>query len=104
MLDKEKSSMSEARKRANAKHDKENFQYITFKARKGSRERIVEAATVTGQSTNSFIRSTLNKAVRDATGVPMEHVLEPVKTMISPDDILSDEDIADIEQARAEFP
>ena len=32
-----------------------------------------------------------------------ELVLELVKTMISPDDILTDEDIADIKQARAEF-
>ena len=30
-------------------------------------------------------------------------ILELVKTMISPDDILTDEDIADIKQARAEF-
>ncbi|MCL1808027.1 MAG: hypothetical protein FWG31_10050 [Oscillospiraceae bacterium] len=30
-------------------------------------------------------------------------VLELVKTMVSPDDILTDEDIADIKQARAEF-
>ncbi len=30
-------------------------------------------------------------------------LLELVKTMVSPDDILSDEDIADIEQARDEF-
>ena len=30
-------------------------------------------------------------------------VLELVKTMVSPDDVLSDEDIADIKQARAEF-
>ena len=30
-------------------------------------------------------------------------VLELLKTMISPDDILTDEDIADIEQARADY-
>ena len=30
-------------------------------------------------------------------------VFELVKTMVSPDDILTDEDIADINQARAEF-
>jgi len=30
-------------------------------------------------------------------------LLELVKAMISPDDLLSDEDIADIEQARAEY-
>ena len=30
-------------------------------------------------------------------------VFELVKTMVSPDDILTDEDIADIKQARAEF-
>lgn len=72
MPDKEKAPISEARKKANAKHDKENFQYITFKARKGARERVVEAATATGQSTNGFIRSSLNKAVQNAIGRPME--------------------------------
>ena len=30
-------------------------------------------------------------------------LLELIKTMISPDDVLTDEDIADIKQARAEF-
>ena len=30
-------------------------------------------------------------------------ILELINAMISPDDILTDEDIADIEQARAEF-
>jgi hypothetical protein len=30
-------------------------------------------------------------------------VLELIKTMISPDDVLTEEDIADINQARAEF-
>ena len=30
-------------------------------------------------------------------------LLELVKTMISPDDVLTDEDVADIKQARAEF-
>ena len=30
-------------------------------------------------------------------------VLELVKTMVSPDDILTDEDIADIKKARAEY-
>jgi len=64
--------ISDAKKKANAKHDKENFQYITFKARKGAKERIVEAATATGQSTNGFIRATLNRAVQEATGNPME--------------------------------
>jgi hypothetical protein len=72
MPDKEKAPISEARKRANAKHDKENFQYITFKARKGARERRVQAAQVTGGSTNGFIRAAVNKAVLDATGQPME--------------------------------
>ncbi len=30
-------------------------------------------------------------------------ILELIKTMISPDDILTEEDIADIKQARSEF-
>lgn len=66
------SPVSESRRRANDKHDKENFQYITFKARKGAKERIVEAATATGQSTNGFIRAAVNKAVQETTGKPME--------------------------------
>lgn len=57
---------------AQDRYDKENIETISFKARKGSRKRIVEAATATGQSTNGFIRSTLNKAVQEATGAPME--------------------------------
>ena len=73
--------VSEKQSVSRNKHDKENFQYITFKARKGARERIVEAATATGQSTNGFIRSTLNKAVQDATGAPMEYV-EDEKTSL----------------------
>jgi uncharacterized protein (DUF1778 family) len=65
-------AVSEARKRANAKHDKENFQQITFKARKGSKERLKEAATVANLSTNGFIRAILNKAVEELIGKPME--------------------------------
>ncbi|MCL1829343.1 MAG: hypothetical protein FWG32_07605 [Oscillospiraceae bacterium] len=68
------------------KHDKENFQYITFKARKGAGERIVEAAAATGQSTNGFIRSTLNKAVESATGRSMEPD-EPMERDKGPQDI-----------------
>ena len=66
--------VSEKQKGYRDKYDKENFQYITFKTRKGAKERIVEAATTTGQSTNGFIRATLDKAVQEATGQPMEHV------------------------------
>lgn len=75
-------ALSDARKKANAKHDKENFQYITFKARKGSRERIVEAATTTNQSTNGFIRAAVSKAVEDAINKPMEpHVQDTKESM-----------------------
>ena len=72
MTDKEKAPVSEARKRANAKYDKENYQYITFKAKKGSRERIAQAAEAAGETVNGFIRVTLNRAVEDFTGSPME--------------------------------
>jgi uncharacterized protein (DUF1778 family) len=64
--------VSEKQKGYRDKYDKENFQYITFKAKKGAKERITAAATATNQSTNGFIRSTLNAAVEAATGVPME--------------------------------
>ena len=71
---KKNAPLTEARKRANEKYDKENYQYISFKARKGSRERIAAAAQAVGQSTNGFIRGTLNKAVLDVTGTPMENI------------------------------
>jgi predicted HicB family RNase H-like nuclease len=57
---------------AQDKYDKENIETVSFKTKKGARERIKEAATATGQSTNGFIRSSLNKAVQEATGQPME--------------------------------
>jgi len=56
------------------KYDKENIETISFKTRKGSRIRLKEAATATNQSINGFIRDALNKAVQEATGVPMEYV------------------------------
>lgn len=67
-----KKPVSEAQKRANAKYDKANFQYITFKAKKGSRDRIVQAAAIKGVSVNGFIREAVDKAVEDTTGLSME--------------------------------
>jgi uncharacterized protein (DUF1778 family) len=55
-----------------AEYDKANIETISFKTRKGSRERIKQAAFATNQSINGFIRSALNKAVQEATGTPME--------------------------------
>ena len=57
-------------------HDKKNFQYITFKARKGAKEKIVQAAMAMGKSTNGFIREALDKAVQDVIGQPMEVKLD----------------------------
>jgi predicted HicB family RNase H-like nuclease len=59
---------------AQDKYDKENVETISFKTRKGARERLKTAAAATGQSVNGFIRATLNKAVQDAIGSPMEYV------------------------------
>jgi len=64
--------VSDAQKKSNARHDAENFQYITFKARIGSRDKIKAAAEATGKSVNGFIRDALNVAVTAATGEPME--------------------------------
>lgn len=65
-------SASESKKRSNSVHDKENWQYITFKARKGSKDRIVEAAETKGMSINGFIREAVSKAVMEATQKPLE--------------------------------
>ena len=69
--------MEENRKRgrtaAQDKYDKNNIETISFKAKKGSRVRLKEAAAVAGQSVNGFIRGALNKAVLEATGEVMEY-------------------------------
>lgn len=64
--------LSEAQKRSNIKHDKEHWQYITFKAHVGSKGRIAEAAEAAGQSVNGFIRAAVSKAVMDVLSIPME--------------------------------
>ena len=75
--------LSEPQKRSNSKHDKDNWQYITFKARTGSKDRIVEAASATGQSINGFIRDAISRAVMEATGKTMEPThAEAAKAML----------------------
>jgi predicted HicB family RNase H-like nuclease len=56
------------------KYRNKTYDQINIIVPKGAKERIVEAATATGQSTNGFIRSSLNEAVERATGRPMEAV------------------------------
>ena len=69
-------TVSDAQRQASDRYDKKNFEYITFKARKGSKERIKQAAQAQGSSTNGFIRGALNCAVIEATGAPMEPASE----------------------------
>jgi hypothetical protein len=57
---------------AQDKYDKANVETISFKAKKGSRMSLKEAAASLGMPLNGFIRETLNKAVLEATGRPME--------------------------------
>lgn len=64
--------VSEAKKRSNSKHDKENWQYITFKAKVGAKERIAEAVEAMGLTTNGFIREAVSKAVMAAINKPLE--------------------------------
>lgn len=61
---------------AQDRYDKEKTEVISFKTRKGARARIKDAAIATGQTTNGFIRSALNQAVKEATGRTMEDVDE----------------------------
>ncbi len=69
-----RTNVKRGRTSAQDKYDNANVETISFKARKGSRKRIVGAAQIMGQSTNGFIRVALNKAVQDATGEPMEYM------------------------------
>ena len=68
----DKKPLSEAQLRANKKYDKLHSEYVTFKTKKGARERIKRAAIIKGETTNGFIRNVLNEAVRGVTGQPME--------------------------------
>jgi len=74
---------SESQRQSNAKHDKEHWEYITVKARKGSKERIYEAATVAGKSINGFIRDAISAAVFEELKKPLEPTTEDnVKKML----------------------
>jgi len=64
--------LSEAHKRSNARHDRESWEYISYKARIGTKARIDEAAAASGMSINGFIRQALGKAVMEAIGKPLE--------------------------------
>lgn len=54
------------------KYRNKAYDQINIVVPKGGKSRIVEAAQATGDSTNGFIRKALDKAVREATGRPME--------------------------------
>ena len=73
---------SQAQLRASAKHAKENFQHISFKARIGSRDRIKEAADATGQSVNSFIKTAISDAMMKTINKPLEPTLDETAKMI----------------------
>ena len=77
-----KTDENKKRGRTNAqdKYDKENIETISFKTRKGSRNRIIKAASLSGQSINGFIRSTINEAIIKITGEPMEDSVNKTKS------------------------
>ena len=64
---------------AQDKYDREKVETVSFKTKKGARDRLKSAAAATGQSTNGFIRAALNRAVLDALGEPMEKEKEDEK-------------------------
>ena len=61
-------AVSDAQKRANAKHDKENFEYCTVKVRKGSKQVIREAATNNGDSLNGYIKKAIAEKIKSDMG------------------------------------
>jgi uncharacterized protein (DUF1778 family) len=54
------------------KYEAEKIDTISFKAAKGSRPQLKKAAAASGKSINGFIRDTLNAAVMETIGEPME--------------------------------
>jgi len=64
--------LSEAQKRSNSKHDKEHWEYLTVKAHVGAKERVKEAASKLGKTTNGFMREVLSEAVEKVIGKPLE--------------------------------
>jgi len=73
MEEKTRKPLSEARKKSNAKYIKAHYQYITFAAKKGYRDRIVQAATIKGETINGFIRRAVDKALEEANSQSAEY-------------------------------
>jgi len=63
-------AISEAQRRANAKHDKENFEYCTVKTRKGKRAAWKAHAAAKGESLNGFLNRAIDETVERDGGNP----------------------------------
>ena len=61
--------VSEARRRANAKYDKENFEYCTVKVKMGRKAEIQDHATANGESVNGFINRAIDETMERDTEV-----------------------------------
>jgi len=59
---------SEAQLRANAKYKKENYEYFTVTARKGTRQSIKEFAAARGESLNGFIVKAIEEKMEREKG------------------------------------
>ncbi len=58
---------SEAKLRANKKHQQEKLEEIKFRVPKGNKERIQQHAATRGESTNAFIYRAINEAIERDT-------------------------------------
>ena len=63
-------STSEAKLRANRKHQQEKLEEIKFRVPKGNKARIQAYAQSCGESTNGFIYRAINETIARETGVP----------------------------------
>ena len=59
----EEMPVSEAQRRASAKHDKDNFEYCTVKVRKGKKSELQAHVAKQGESLNAFVARAIDAAM-----------------------------------------
>lgn len=64
--------VSEAQKKANAKHDKEHFEYCTVKVKKGTKQIIQEVANSSNDSINGYIKKAIKEKIKIDIGQEIE--------------------------------
>lgn len=64
--------VSEAQRKANAKYDKEHFEYCTVKVKKGAKQMIQNIAKTNNESINGYIKKAIKAQIKADAGNDIE--------------------------------